>query len=95
MGERGIDTRIVGFPGNNILEPWEGQASYLDQMRFNIASAQDKLGLAVLAVREYQAYLKQTAAVPAAVRKHITQRMAALTRKVGQIRLSVTIHLGP
>lgn len=38
MGERGIDTRIVGFPGNNLLEPWEGQASYLDQMRFNIAS---------------------------------------------------------
>jgi hypothetical protein len=58
------------------------------QMRFNIASAQDKLGLAVLAAREYQAYLRQAESVPVKVRGHITQRMAELDGKIGRIRLT-------
>lgn len=38
MGARGIATRIVGFPGNNLLEPWEGQPSYADEVRYHVAS---------------------------------------------------------
>lgn len=59
------------------------------EMRFNVASAQDKLGLAVLAAREYQAYLRQAESVPVKVRGHITQRMAELNGRIGRVRLTV------
>jgi hypothetical protein len=60
-------------------------------MRFNLASAQDKLGLAALAVRNYRRYLKDSAGtVPAQALAHITRRMETLVRRVGQVRVSVT-----
>lgn len=59
-------------------------------MRFNIASAQDKLGLAVLAARQYRRYLQEVgaAASPTAV-AHIGKRMKLLLPQVARLRLTV------
>jgi len=59
-------------------------------MRFNLASAQDKLGLAALAVRNYRRYMKEAAgSVPGPALQHITRRMEALLRRVGRVQLKV------
>jgi hypothetical protein len=57
-------------------------------MRFNIASAQDKLGLAVLAARQYRRYLQEVggAASPSAV-SHIGKRMKLLLPQIARLRL--------
>jgi len=60
-------------------------------MRFNIASALDKLGRAALAIREYRRYLAEAAstASPSAT-AHIQKRMKTLLPLVGQLHLAVT-----
>jgi hypothetical protein len=57
-------------------------------MRFNLASAQDKLGLAVLAARQYRRYLQEAgaAASPSAV-SHIGKRMRLLLPQIARLRL--------
>ena len=58
------------------------------QMRFNVASAQDKLGLHTLAVRQYRVYLKEAAVgAPTRVLGHIRRRLELLLQRVGRIRI--------
>ena len=57
-------------------------------MRFNVASAQDKLGMAVEAVRQYHRYLREAGSdAPATARRHIHRRLASLLPRVARLRL--------
>ncbi len=38
LADRGIETRIVGYPGSTILQPWEGQARFSDLTRMHVAA---------------------------------------------------------
>lgn len=59
-------------------------------MRFNLASALDKVGRAALAIRQYRLYLKESggAASPSAL-AHIQKRMKTLLPQVCQLELVV------
>ena len=58
-------------------------------MRFNLASAQDKLGEAVLAVRQYRRYVEEAGSSlsPTAL-AHIQRRMKQLLPRVGRLQLT-------
>jgi len=62
------------------------------ERRFNLASAQDKLGLAVLAFRQYRLYLKEGGpSAQARVLLYIKRRLELLAPQVAQLEL----HLVP
>ncbi|MCC6746916.1 MAG: hypothetical protein IT371_04610 [Deltaproteobacteria bacterium] len=59
-------------------------------LRFNVASAEDKLGLAALSVRHYQLFLKEAGpSAPAAALAHIARRLKLLHRRVGRVALRI------
>lgn len=58
-------------------------------MRFNLASAQDKLGDAPLAIRQYRRYLEEAGrSVSPTALAHIQRRMKQLLPKVGRLQLT-------
>jgi hypothetical protein len=60
-------------------------------MRFNVASAQDKLGMAVEAVRQYHRYLREAGSdAPETARRHIHLRLTSLLAQVARLRLAVS-----
>jgi hypothetical protein len=64
----------------------------IPEMRFNMASAQDKLGLRALAVRQYRIYLREAGTgTPPRALLHIQRRLKVLAPRIGQI----TLHLSP
>lgn len=38
LADRGVETRIVGYPGSTILQPWEGQPRFADLTRMHVAA---------------------------------------------------------
>jgi len=60
-------------------------------MRFNVASAQDKLGVMPMAYHLYHRYLEEAGgSAPRRVRVYVGQRMKLLVRRIARLRIEVS-----